>query len=97
MSTVGRQGMRRPSAMGGVGNVFRPGAAAHGWRERMVARARNGRLCTVRASCNIRVFDQALRAYPNNRLTVRRMKPDGCTGTAPLCPNQSSFATGYSG
>jgi hypothetical protein len=77
--------MRRPFAMGGVCNVFRPGAAAHGWRalpfpcppsaprvgaeggdvggwrERMVARARNGRICTVRASCNIRVFDQALR------------------------------------
>ncbi len=32
MSTVGRQGMRRPSAMGGVCTVFRPGAAAHGWR-----------------------------------------------------------------
>ena len=24
--------MRRPFAMGGVCNVFRPGAAAHGWR-----------------------------------------------------------------
>ncbi len=32
MRTVGRQGLRRPSAMGGVCNVFRPGAAAHGWR-----------------------------------------------------------------
>jgi hypothetical protein len=32
MRTVGRQGMRRPSAMRGVCNVFRPGAAAHGWR-----------------------------------------------------------------
>ncbi len=60
MSTVGGQGMRRPSAMGGVCTVFRPGAAAHGWRERMVARARNGRRCTVRALCNSRVFDQAL-------------------------------------
>jgi len=27
----------------------------------MVARARNGRICTVRASCNFQVFDQALR------------------------------------
>jgi len=35
-----------------------------GWCERMVARARNGRRCTVRASCNIRVFDQALRNPP---------------------------------
>ena len=33
-----------------------------GWCESMVARARNGRICTVRASCNIRVFDQAFRA-----------------------------------
>jgi hypothetical protein len=32
MRTVGRQGLRHPSAMGGVCNVFRPGAAAHGWR-----------------------------------------------------------------
>jgi len=88
MRTVGRQGMRRPSAMGGVCNVFRPGAAAHGWRalpfplapfrshtgsgrgdvggwrESLLARARNGRRCTVRASCNIRVFDQALRNPP---------------------------------
>ncbi len=87
MSTVGRQGLRRPSAMGGVCNEFRTCAAAHGWcaltfplapfrshtgrgrgedvegwRERMVARARNGRICTVQASCNIRVFDQALKA-----------------------------------
>jgi len=36
------------------------GGDVGGWRERMVARARNGRICTVRASCNIRVFDQAL-------------------------------------
>ncbi len=47
MGTVGRQGLRRPSAMAGVCNVFRPSAAAHGWRERMVARARNGRIGTV--------------------------------------------------
>ncbi len=136
MSTVGRQGMRRPSAMGGVCNVFRPDAAAHGWRaltfplapflshtgrgrgnvedwraltfplapflshtgsgrgnvwsglrdalywaaflshagsgrgdvggwrESIVARARNGRRRTVRALCNIRVVDQALRSLP---------------------------------
>ncbi len=87
MRTVGRQGLRRPSAMGGVCNVFRPGAAAHGWRalpfplapfrshtgsgrgghggwrESMVAHARNGRICTVRALCNIRVFDQALTPF----------------------------------
>ncbi len=36
----------------------------------------------------------ALSAYPNNRLTVRRMKPDRCTGAALLCPNRSAAATG---
>ncbi len=30
----------------------------------------------------------------NNRLTVRRMKPDRCTGAAPLCPNRSAAAIG---
>ncbi len=45
----------------------------------------------------LRKLSLPLRAYPNNRLTVRRMKPDGYTGTAVLCPNQSSFATGYAG
>jgi len=38
-----------------------------------------------------------LRAYPNNCLTVQRMKPDRCTGTALLHPNRSSSATEYSG
>ncbi len=36
------------------------------WCERMVARARNGRIGTVRASCNSRVFDQAL-TIPSTR------------------------------
>ncbi len=36
-------------------------------------------------------------AYPNNRLTVRRTKPDRCTGAAVLRANRSSSATGYSG
>ena len=95
MRTVGRQGMRHPSAMGGVCNVFRPGAAAHGWhaltfplapfrshtgsgrgdvegwRESLLARARNGRICPVRASCNIRVFDQALILVKQNGGSAR--------------------------
>lgn len=36
--------------------------------------------------------------YPNDRLTIQRMKPDNRgTGVAPLRPDRSSSATGYSG
>ena len=42
-----------------------------GWCERMVARARNGRICPVRASCNIRVFDQALILVKQNGGSAR--------------------------
>ncbi len=39
-----------------------------------------------RDSSKAQVFDHALRVYPNNRLTVQQMKPDRCTGAAPLRP-----------
>jgi len=32
-------------------------------------------------------FSKRIRAYQNNCLTAQRMKPDRCTGTAPLRPN----------
>jgi hypothetical protein len=42
-----------------------------GWRESLLARARNGRRCTVRASCNIRVFDQVLILVKQNGGSAR--------------------------
>jgi len=32
-------------------------------------------------------FSKRIRAYQNNCLTAQRMKPDRCTGAAPLRPN----------
>ncbi len=32
-------------------------------------------------------FSKRMKAYPNNCLTVQRMKPDRCMSAAPLRPN----------
>ncbi len=75
MSTVGQQGMRRPSAMGGVCNVFRPGAHPQ--------RSGTYRLeCHWRTASTIQVFDHTLRAYPE--YSVAEEDRLGRSGAAPV-------------